>query len=381
MINNYDREQKEIEAIQLIDKAEDLADSGNGEEAIKYYEQAAQIYLDLGSYLELDDLYIRIAEIISRFKHNIHAVNRLKLILRKTEELKLSEISAKLLIQLGNISYKMNDWETAGESWERASEHLQDEDSEEFKNVSSLFLLKAGQVFEKSHSKKKYGKGLILKAVMKMNKFDELYELEEKRAHNLLVMEEFGAAANKFYDIATYFRKSLKNLGEIIDEEKSKDSMLNAKARFIHFVAEYQTVAALCLTVSKDRAYNEKIKELGVDSIKLFKESINLLKTYLVSKKTEFDKEDIMRITFDAMLLSFLQKLINFQEINSIEFLLKDCEKNKLLVKALKQTPYLKITKKIDKIGLQETLVDLLKVNLGHFEEIKNTLISNFLET
>ncbi|TFF97973.1 MAG: hypothetical protein EU540_08350, partial [Promethearchaeota archaeon] len=370
MINNYDREQKEIEAIQLIDKAEDLADSGNGEEAIKSYEQAAQIYLDLGSYLELDDLYIRIAEIISRFKHNIHAVNRLKLILRKTEELKLNEISAKLLIQLGNISYKMNDWETAGESWERASEHLQDEDSEEFKNVSSLFLLKAGQVFEKSHSKKKYGKSLILKAVMKMNKFDELYELEEKRAHNLLVMEEFGAAANKFYDIATYFRKSLKNLGEIIDEEKSKASMLNAKARFIHFVAEYQTVAALCFTVSKDRAYNEKIKELGVDSIKLFKESINLLKTYLVSKKTEFDKEDIMRITFDAMLLSFLQKLINFQEINSIEFLLKDCEKNKLLVKALKQTPYFKITKKIDKIGLQETLVDLLKVNLGHFEEI-----------
>ena len=381
MINNYDREQKEIEAIQLIDKAEDLADSGNGEEAIKYYEQAAQIYLDLGSYLELDDLYIRIAEIISRFKHNIHAVNRLKLILRKTEELKLNEISAKLLIQLGNISYKMNDWETAGESWERASEHLQDEDSEEFKNVSSLFLLKAGQVFEKSHSKKKYGKRLILKAVMKMNKFDELYELEEKRAHNLLVMEEFGAAANKFYDIATYFRKSLKNLGDIIDEEKSKDSMLNAKARFIHFVAEYQTVSALCLTVSKDRAYNEKIKELGVDSIKLFKESINLLKTYLISKKTEFDKEDIMRITFDAMLLSFLQKLINFQEINSIEFLLKDCEKNKLLVKALKQTPYFKITKKIDKIGLEETLVDLLKVNLGHFEEIKNTLISNFLET
>ena len=54
-------EDKEIEAIQLIDKAENLADKNEGDEAIKYYEQAAQIYLDLGSYLKLDELYVRIA--------------------------------------------------------------------------------------------------------------------------------------------------------------------------------------------------------------------------------------------------------------------------------------------------------------------------------
>ena len=121
MINNRDREQKEIEAIQLIDEAENLVDKGKGEKALKLYEKAAQIYLDFGSYIKLDELYIQIAKIISQFKNNIHAIHRLNLIIRKTEQLKLYEISAKLLMRLANILYKMNDWESAGESWEKAS--------------------------------------------------------------------------------------------------------------------------------------------------------------------------------------------------------------------------------------------------------------------
>ncbi|MFX0186243.1 MAG: hypothetical protein ACFE8A_00755 [Candidatus Hodarchaeota archaeon] len=380
MINNRDREQKEIEAIQLIDEAENLVDKGKGEKALKLYEKAAQIYLDFGSYIKLDELYIQIAKIISQFKNNIHAIHRLNLIIRKTEQLKLYEISAKLLMSLANILYKMNDWESAGESWEKASSYLYKADPEEFHKLSSFLLLKAGQTYERSSLTKDKGKRLILQAVMKINKFDELYEVEEKRALNLLIMKEYEAAANKFYDIATYFRRSLDNLGEILDEEKSKETMLNAKARFIHFVAEYQTLAVICLRVSKNRAYNEKIKELSNDSIQLFKESISLLKTYLFYKKAEFDKEVIMRITFDTMLLSFVQKILGVEEINPIELLLAESEKHKLLIKKLKETPYFKITERIEKIGLRESLIDLSKVHLGHFEEIKNTLVTYFLE-
>ncbi|MFX1394583.1 MAG: hypothetical protein ACFFAH_13540 [Promethearchaeota archaeon] len=381
MINNGDREQKEIEAIQLIDEAETLIDKGKGEKALKLYEKAAQIYLDFGSYIKLDELYIRIAKIISQFKNNIQAVHRLNSIIRKTEQLKLYEISAKLLMRLANILYDMNDWESAGESWEKASSYLYKADPEEFDKLASFLLLKAGQTYERSRLTIDKGKRLILQAVMKINKFDELYELEEKRALNLLVMKEYEAAANKFYDIAAYFRKSLNNLGEIIDEEKSKETMLNAKARFIHFVAEYQTVAAICLRVTENRAFNEKIKELGYDSIKMFKQSISLLKNYLFSKKSEFDKEVIMRLTFDTMLLSFIQKMLGVEEINPIEFLLEGSEDHKLLVKKLKEIPYFKITERMEKVGLRESLSDLLKVHLGHFEEIKNILVSFFLET
>ena len=154
MINNYDREDKEIEAIQLIDKAENLADKNKGEEAIRYYEEAAQIYLDLGSYIKLDELFVRITQIISQFKNNIQAVYRLNSIIRKTEELKLYEVSAKLLIQLGNVSFNMRDWESAGESWQKASEYLAEVDPEEYINLCSILLLKAGQSFERSPSRK-----------------------------------------------------------------------------------------------------------------------------------------------------------------------------------------------------------------------------------
>jgi len=378
MIHNFDREDKEIEAIQLIDKAENLADKNEGEEAINFYEKAAQIYIDIGSYIKIDELYVRITQIIAQFKNNIQATYRLKSIIRKTEELKLYEVSAKLLIQLGNISNKMRDWETAGECWEKASEYLYEIDPEEFHSLSSILLLKAGQVFERSRIKKDLGKNLILKAVMKINKFDELYEQDEKEALNLLSKKDFESSAKKFNDIAINFKKALENLGDFIDEEKSKDTMLNAKARFIHFVAEYQTVSALCLRASENRDYNEKIKELGTDSLQRFKESISLLKSYLFPQVSDFDNEIILRITFDTMLMTIIQGMLGVSQLNPTEFLLENIEENKKLAKELKNSPYFKIAKRIEKVGIRENFDDILKLHLGHFEKIKNTLITYF---
>ena len=378
MINNRYSDEKELEAIRLIDQAESLVDSGKGKEAIDFYEKAASIYIDLGSYIKLDELYIRITQIISRYKNNIQAVYRLQSIIRKTEELKLYEVSAKLLLQLGNVSFNMHDWETAGESWEKASAYLYQTDPEEYNNLSSILLLKAGQSFERSRIKKDVGKRLILKAVMKINKFDELYEQEEKQAFDLLSRKEFEASAKKFNDIATYFRKSLDDLDSMIDEEESKDTYLKTKARFIHFVAEYQTVSAVCLRASGNRAYNERIKELGSESFELFKESISMLKSYLFPKKSDFDHEVILRITFDIMLIAIIQGMLDTHYLNPNEYLLKDIEKNKKLVKELKNSPYYKITERIQKLGIRETFDLLLKVHLGHFEMIKNTLIEYF---
>jgi len=379
MYNNNDDEEKQIEAIKLIDRAETLADKGKGDEAIKVYEKAAQIYLDLGSYLKLDELFIRITQIILQFRNNIQAVYRLKSIIRKTEELKLYEISAKLLIQLGNISYRMNDWETAGESWSKASDYLFKTDPDEYLNLASILLLKAGQSYEKAPQTKDLGKRLILKAVMKINKFDELYQQEEKRAQLLLKNKEFVAASEKFYMIASYFRKALNNLGDLLDEAESQETMLNAKARFIHFVAEYQVISSICLSIANNPDFKEKIESLGFDSIELFKQSISLLKEYLIPIKSDFDREIVLRITFDTMLLAIIQRILDVEKVSPKEFLLVEMEKNKALLKAIKKSPYFAVINKIDQIGLTEALQDLLKVNLGHFEKIKNTLIRNIL--
>lgn len=380
MYNNDEKEEKEVEAIKLIDSAETLADKGKGEEAIREYEKAAQIYLDLGGYIKLDELYIRITQIISQFRNNIQATYRLKSIIRKTEELKLYEISAKLLIQLGNISFRMKDWETAGESWKKASEYLLESDPEEYRNLASILLLEAGQALERSQLTKDTGKQLILKAVMILNEFDELYKQEEKKAHSLLINKEFEAAADKFYTISTYFKKSLDNLEELLKDAESKNTILNAKARFIHFVAEYQTFSAICLTATKNVEFNDRIESLGLDSIKLFKESISLLKNYLFQIKKEFDREIILRVTFDSMLLSIIQRILSIEQIKCSDYLLSELEENKALVKTLKKSPYYKIIEKIEKAGLNDALEDLLLVNLGHFEKIKNVLISNFRE-
>ena len=379
MINNHEAEEKEIEAIRLIDQAETLADKGKGDKAIDLYEQAAQLYLDMGSYIKLDEIYIRISKKISQFKNTLQAIYRLKSIIRKTEELQIEEISAKLLIQLGNISFKIADWETAGESWQKASDYLMKADPEEFSSLSSFMLLKAGQAYERSPTKKTEGKRLILKAIMRINKFDELYEKEEQRAVQLIAMKEYEAAGNKYFDISKLFKDALANLPELIDEEESKDTMINARARFTHFIAEYQTVAALCLRASKNRAFNDRIKELGHDSIELFKKAITLQKEYLF-EKLDFDKEIIYRITFDAMLLAIVQEMLGEQVLDSLAFLLDGGQEYKKLVKNLKSTPYYKITEQLQKVGVQETYEKLLKTPMGHFEILKNTLIAYFQE-
>jgi len=376
--NNELKEEKEIEAIKLIDWAEELADQGEGDKAIDEYEKAAQIYIDIGGYIKLDELYIRITHLISKFKNNIQATYRLKSIIRKTEELKLYEISAKLLIQLGNLSFRMKDWETAGESWNKAGDYLYEADPEDYNSLASVLLLKAGQSFERSHITKDLGKQLILKAVMRINKLDELYQQEEKQAQTLLINKKFEAAADKFYIVSTYFKQSMDNLGDLLDEEESKDTAINAKARFIHFIAEYQTLSAICLTATKNPNFKEKIEEYGRNSVELFKESISLLKEYLKNIKKDFDREIILRITFDTMLLAIIQTILGFEEINCTEYLLKNIEDKNALIKQLKKSPYFKIVRKIEKAGLAETLNDIQKVNLGHFEKIKNTLVSHF---
>jgi len=358
MYNNDDNDEKEAEAIRLIDFAEDLADKGRGDESIEEYEKAAQLYLDLG---------------------NIQATYRLKSIIRKTEELKIYEISAKLLIQLGNISFRMKDWETAGESWNSASDYLNKSDPEEYSNLASILLLEAGQAFERSQVTKDKGKRLILKAVMKINEFDDLYQEEEKQARILIINKEFEAAAEKLYTISTYFKKSLINLDELLQNAESKDTTLNTKARFIHFVAEYQTVSAICLMATRKADFKERIDKLGNDSIELFKESILLLKDYLFKIKKDFDREIILRITFDTMLLAIIQRILESKEIKCRDYLLNGLEENKALTKKLKKSPYYKIV--IEIAGLTNALSDLLKINLGHFEKIKNVLISNFQQS
>ncbi|MFX0176377.1 MAG: hypothetical protein ACFE85_09115 [Candidatus Hodarchaeota archaeon] len=381
MYQNEDKEYQEIQAIKLIDQAENFADKGKGDEAIKLYEKAAQIYLDMGSYLKLDELFIRIIHIISQFKNHIQATYRLKSIIRKTEELELYEITANLLNQLGNLSFRMRDWESAGESWTKAADYLLESDPDHYLMAASEFYLQAGQAYERSYLTKDLGKQLILKAVMKLNKFDELYQQEEKRAQLLLSSKEFEAAADKFNYIASHFRKALDNLENLLKGIESEDIKVNAKARIIHFIAEYQTLSAICLTATKNPDFNERIKNLGYDSIDLFKNSISLIKNYLFQINKEFDREIVLRVTFDTMLLAIIQRILDIEQIRCSEFLFKDIEQNKALIKAIEKSPYLKITRKIEKVGLTDSLIDLQKINLGHFDKIKNYLISHFLES
>jgi len=379
MYNNHDKEALEIEALNLIDRADELLAKGKGKQAIDLYEKAAQKYLDLGGYIKLDQLYIKIASIISKFKNNIQALYRLKSIIRKTEQLDLKEISAKLLTRLGDLSYRMKDYGTAGEAWKKAANHLLkiDFDDDDFIGTSAKLLLKAGEALERTKTNKNEGERLILKAVMLFNKMDNLYKTEEKRALKLLNLEDYEAAANKYIAISNYFQKAFNNIGHLTDESDRIEVIKNAKSRLLHLQAEYVLVAALCLRASKKREFNPEIKELGQESLELLKKSIDLLKSVFNSDEVEKDKEDLLRITFDTMLISVVNEMLGQKEVNPIEYLLSNIN-NKKLIKKIKESTFFKLTERIEKLGIQESLENLTKAHLGHLNKVKNTLIPHF---
>ncbi len=378
MIENDDKAAKEIDALSLIDRAENLADDGKGNESIELYEKAAQIYMDLGSYIKLDELYIRIARIISHFKNNIQALYRLKSIIRKTEQLQLYEISAKLLIQLGNLALVMKDWETAGESWTQASDYLFEIDPDEYYKTSSELLLRAGQALEKTKQRRDEGERLILKAVMTVNQFDELYKMEEQRALNLIAMKQYEPSSNKYSEISQFFLKAIKHLEELSPDFESKDVYTNAKARLLHLEAEYLYVAALCLRAAQDRKYNAKIKEFGNSVLIILKDAIELLKNHASSVVGELDKEHILRLTFDVFLLSATQNMLGKKEIDPIEFLIRGLE-HKGTINKIKNSPFYKLTERVEKVGVLESLEQIKKIHLGHIEKVKQILIPFFI--
>ena len=78
------------------------------------------------------------------------------------------------------------------------------------------------------------------------------------------------------------------------------------------------------------------------------------------------------------MLMTIIQGMLGVTQLNPTEFLLENIEENKILAKELKISSYFKIAKRIEKVGIREVFHDLLKLHLGHFENIKNTLITYF---
>jgi hypothetical protein len=64
--------------------------------------------------------------------------------------------------------------------------------------------------------------------------------------------------------------------------------------------------------------------------------------------------------------------------VNPNEYLLEDIQQNKSLIKKLKSSPYFKITARIEKVGIREVFDEIQKVHLGHFENIKNSLLTYF---
>jgi tetratricopeptide (TPR) repeat protein len=372
---NKNNEEVEIEALNLIDRADDLVAEGKGKEAIDLYERAAQKYLDLGSYMKIDELFIKISSIISKFKNNIQAAYRLKSIVRKTEELGLKEISAKLLIQLGDLSYKMRDYETAAQSWKKASTYFGEMNVEDFSALSAKLLIKAGEAFERTTTDSNEGERLMIQGVMKINEVDEKYREGEKRALKLLNMDDYEAAAEKFITLSKYFQKAVNNLDELSDSSDNEEIMKNVKSRLLHLQGEYVLVAALSLRASENREYNLRIKELGDKSFSLLKESIDLLKS--ISDPSKLDKEDILRLTFDTMLLSIVQGMLGEHKIDSIEFLLSDIG-NQGILKKIKKSEFYELSERIAQVGIQNSLDELESISLGHLNKVKNLLIPLF---
>ena len=378
MFRHTDKDNQEVKALQLIDQAEKLVDLGKSKEAVQLYEKASQIYIDIGKYIKLDEVFARIIEIISQFKNKVQAIYRLKSIIRKTEELKLNEISAKMLVQLGNIYYKMKDWESAAENWRKAADYFYEIDPEIYYNLSSVLLLKSGEALERSHHKRDEGEILILKAIMRIDKFDKLYQDEEKKAISLLKMEEYEPSARKFLNISNFFRNAVDHIDDLINSDDSIDIIKNTKARFLHLTSEYQLLSLLIFRYLNDFKIDPILKQQFEEVSNFLRKAILLLKDVINSRMTDIDNEDFLRYSFDGLLLGIINDLLNKNEIISNGFLIENINDN-YAVKKIQKAPYFKTLMQIEKAGISNTINKLRNLHLGHMDKVKEIIIHKLL--
>jgi len=357
MFDTYDEDDQAelIRADGLMNQGETLGKKGNIRGSIHLHIKALDIYLNTGRYLKIADVFNKLISYVTSESQILLIMEHIRNTMSAIEYLDIPEELAKLKQALADLHYKNSDFLNAGNLFIEVAELFTEVDPDEYRQASGMFLLRAGECFEKIGRTERAEK-LILDAIKKFDSSIFDYQAHAKELFTLIQKKKFNLAIEHLREVATFFRNLEK---ELEDTPEYSDSFRNLKnnvnARLLHMISEFNLIKTMCFRHLKDEA---QVKDQAEKSIKDLSYAIDIIKEEL--KDNYYSSADLHRITFDLFLLQMFQEFADYQVEDPLDLVMRG------LPNAIKEI--------IRKMRFYEYTVQILELNLRDRADIFDDL-------
>ena len=369
-----DVEDQKTRASNFITQAEEFLAEGKIIAGLKTYNKAVNIYFNIGAYLKVPDIFYRISRILSNESKIYQALEYLRKIKIRFQKLDLPEEEAKLAMEMADLSFKVGDFFKAADFYEECAELYLKADPEDFRSVSSVFLMRAAECYE-SAGKHEVGERIVILAVLRLNPKSVDFRAEEYRGIKFLKLGMYQEAIEVYTILFDFFNEGLSNLSELLADLQSSKlniSSIYSKTRLVHIISEYRLIIMHCnyLLEKKDLAIS-----LAEESIDHLYTSIIMIKS-MISQEI-WSREDIKRLTYEGFMAAYFQLFPglakSYTSMDFEEIVAEDIDGTPLDV--LKSLPYYNLIVRMKSYERNEIEELLREFNLGRLEKYKGILM------
>ncbi|MCF2138804.1 MAG: hypothetical protein K9W44_01955 [Candidatus Lokiarchaeota archaeon] len=324
MAMDWDNEsfEKEIEierANEIIQDALELCQKGNIKAAIYLTMRAIEIYLNIGVYLQISPAFNQLATFVQKETEILLIMEKVQNIIVELEYLDLQEEIAKLKLVLSVLAYKQENYHTAANLYQETADLFFSIDPEEYRQASTMFLLRAAECFEKINRMER-AKRLVFKAIQMNNTSIFDYPTHFQKLIKLIQTKKYEQAVNELREIAKFFRDLCQGL-KIVEEFSQTFEYLknNVLTRLIHMISEFNLLKMMCY---RHLGLIEQVKDQAKKSIDDLKRSIKIFKDEI--KKSHYTSADLQHLTFIVFLLQVFQEFADYQIEDPRDLILRD---------------------------------------------------------
>jgi len=341
LFRDDERDEEILRANELVEKGEELKTEGNTTGSIQLMLKALNIYLGIGAYLKMTEIFNLLTSSVKTESEILRIIEELRETIATMEYLDLPEEIAKLKMVLANLTYRSGNFLLAGNLFIEVADLFNEVDPEEYRQVSGMFLLRAGECFEKI-SRTERGENLILEAI---KRFDtNIFDLNAAK-RNLKVQinktKKFELAIDTIQEIAEFFRRMEEQLEHTLDNTETFENLKqNVTSRLLHTISEYNLLKMICFKNLDDE---DSVKKQAEKSLKDLTKAIELTKEEI--KSGNYSNSDIVRIAFDMFTLQFFQEFANYQVEDPIDLVIRGL--NKDVIKEIKDINYFQDTEHV----------------------------------
>jgi tetratricopeptide (TPR) repeat protein len=352
--DNFAEEEDHAEMIRangMLRNADSLAAKGKTKGAVALYLKSLNIFLHIGKYLKLADIFNSLVSVVNMESEILNIIERLRRVITRVENLNIPEEEAKLKLALANLAYKSEDYLAAGNLFIEVSNLFLEVDPEDYRQASGMFLLRAGECFEKI-SRTEKAERIVLDAIKRFDVSNYNYGKDLEALFGLVQKKKYEQAIDTIREIAGFFRRLEIELQGVPNENNAFINLKrNVSARLFHMLSEYNLLKMVCFRKLENE---DMVRDQADKSIKDLIGAIKSMKIEII--EGFYTTADLHRLTFDLFMLQWFQEFADMQIEDPLDLVLRGLPE--MVKEILVKMKFYNYTTQILDFGLMEN-VDL----------------------